>query len=459
MTTYDAIVVGAGSAGNPLARRLAKEGWKVAIVERAYVGGTCTNYGCTPTKTMIASAKAAFEARQTEEFGVVVGEVVVDLQKVVARKNSIVEKARKGTEKSLQIPNLDLIRGEASFISHKKILVAQDDGAKLEITAEKIFLDTGTSPSLPDIPGLQDVAFLNSTSIMELTEIPDHLLIIGGSYIALEFGQMFRRFGSKVCILTSEKHFLSKEDKDVADELCEILRDEDIEIIVDSEVTGINSDSVTEITVSYKKDGKMGKMTGSHLLIATGRKPNTPALKLGNTGLATDETGYIPVNERLETAVEGIYALGDVKGGPGFTHVAYNDYLIVRKNILDGENVSTKSRNIPYVMYTDPQLGRIGITEVEAKEQKLKIKVGKLKMTHCARGIETGESRGFMKVIVDAKTHKILGAAMLMAEGGELMSLLQVAMEAGMQWQQLRDMMFAHPTYSESLINLFLEME
>ena len=459
MVKFDAIVVGSGSAGNPLARKLAMAGKKVALVERALPGGTCTNYGCTPTKTMIASAKAAYQAGRSQEYGVHTSSVSVSLPEVVKRKNSIVMEARAGTEKSLKIRGLSLIWGEASFCGKKEMLIKNNEGPDQHITAPLIFLDTGSGPAIPKISGLQEVPYLNSTSLLELEEIPEHLLIIGGSYIALEFGQMFRRFGSKVSILTKDERFLSQEDEDVASELRTILEAEGMTIITGARVEKVAKAGKDNLEIQYSVARVSGTVAGTHLLMATGRKANTEELRLNQTGVKANEKGYITVNDKLETSVPGIYALGDVKGGPAFTHVAYNDYLVVRENLLEGGKASIKNRQVPYIMYTDPQLGRIGLTETQAQEQNIPYKVAKLPMESCARAIETGETKGFMKVLVTPRSKQILGVAMLGAEGGEIMSLLQIAMEQKIPYPALRNTMFAHPAYAESLINLFLKLE
>lgn len=460
MKHFDAIIIGAGQAGVPLAKNLALAGKKTAIVEKRLIGGTCINDGCTPTKAMVASAKAAYQAGNSEALGVKIGSVKVDLKKIKQRKDAIVKQFRTSSEKGIETTKgLKLFMGEAKFSGKKEITIALNDGGEEVITANWIFINTGAKTAIPDIEGLNETDFLTSTSILDLETVPEHLLVIGGNYIGLEFGQMFSRFGSKVTILEKSASILSREDKDVSAALTEILEDEKIEVITNAQVDKISSTKNDEITATVKS-GKIKKnIKASHILVAVGRVPQTETLGLEFSGVKTDEKGYIVVNHKLETNVKGIYALGDVKGGPAFTHIAYNDYTIVFRNLIEGTNYSTADRPIPYCMFTDPQLGRIGITEAEAKEKKLNYKVAVLPMSSVARGIETGETRGLMKAIVDVKSRKILGAAILASEGGEIMSVLQMAMEGGVTFDQIRYCVFAHPTYSESLNNLFMKIE
>lgn len=459
MKKYNAIIIGSGQAGNPLARRLGKAGWKTLIVEQAFAGGTCINYGCTPTKTMIASARMAWQAGRAGDYGVNIKGISIDLKAIIARKNKVVMQFRQGSEKSLEsVKNIDLLYGAATFIGKKQVAIKLNRGGTKEFEAEHIFINTGTRTAIPAIPGLADVDYLTSTTIMDITKIPKHLVIIGGSYIALEFGQMFRRFGSEVTILEGNPVFLSKEDRDVADTMMQILQEDGMKIHTGVKVTGVAKKDKA-LTVTATINNRTHHIEGTHLLLAAGRLPNTGDLGLEKTGVKTDDRGYIKVNSKLATNVPGIYALGDVKGGPAFTHISYNDYLIVCQNILDGKNLTTRRRPVPYCMFTDPELGRVGITEAEAKEKKLKIKVAKLEMSHVARAIETGHTRGFMKAIVDAETKRILGVAILGEQGGELMSLLEVAMMGNVNYEQLREAIFAHPTLSESINNLFMTLD
>ncbi|RYD77881.1 MAG: FAD-containing oxidoreductase, partial [Sphingobacteriales bacterium] len=327
------------------------------------------------------------------------------------------------------------------------------------LTADWIFINTGAKTAIPGIEGLDETNFLTSTSILELESVPEHLVVIGGNYIGLEFGQMFSRFGSKVTIIEKSESILSREDKDLSASLTDILQAEEIEIITNAEVKRISEKSKNDISIEVKSASAAKHVKASHVLVAVGRVPQTEALNLKACGVKTDEKGHVIVNNKLETNVKGIYALGDVKGGPAFTHIAYNDYTIVFRNLVEGTNYGINDRPVPYCMFTDPQLGRIGLSEKEAKEQKMNYKVAVLPMSNVARGIETGETLGLMKAIVDVKTKKILGAAILGSEGGEVMSVLQMAMEGGITYDRIRFCVFAHPTYSESLNNLFMKIE
>jgi len=459
MKHYDAIIIGAGQAGTPLAKRLAEAGKKTAIIEKRYVGGTCINDGCTPTKAMIASARAVYQARKATELGVEVGAIKIDFKKIKQRKDDIVNEFRSSSEKGLRnTKGLELIFGAARFIGEKEMAIALNDGGEEKVTAEWIFINTGAKTTIPDIEGLDEINYLTSTTILDLETVPEHLVIIGGNYIGLEFGQMFNRFGSKVTVLEKSSGILAKEDQDISSALTEILTDENIELINNVKIKKIAQDK-KQISITLESGKTKKEITASHVLVAAGRTPQTTDLALENCGVKLDDKGHILVNEKLETNIKGIYALGDVKGGPSFTHIAYNDYTIVYRNLMEGTNYSIHNRPVPYCMFTDPQLGRIGISEKEAKEKKLNYKVAVLPMSNVARGIETNETLGLMKAIVDAGSKKILGAAILASEGGEIMSVLQMAMEGGITYDRIRYCVFAHPTYSESLNNLFMKID
>ena len=459
MKTYDAIIIGSGQAGTPLAKKLAKAGKKTAIIEKRYVGGTCVNDGCTPTKTLVASARMAYMATR-KDLGVEIENYKIDFPAIMQRKENIVLKSRNGGQKGLEeTENLDLIFGDASFTGIKTVSVKLNKGGEEELTAELIFIDTGAKTAIPEIGGIKTVPYLTSTTILELKELPESLIIIGGNYIGLEFGQMFSRFGSKITILEKGKRIMSKEDEDVSETVTQFLTEEGITIISGAEINKAEKSPEGKITVTIKKDGQQQQITASHLLIAAGRSPQTKTLNLDKTGVEVDEKGFIKVNDKLETTAAGIYALGDVKPGPAFTHIAYNDHLVVLKNLMENADVSIKNRPVPYCMFTDPQLGRIGLSEDEARKQGLDIKVAKLTMDHVARAIETNETKGFMKAVVDAKTDQVLGATVLGYEGGEVMSVLQMAMQGKITAHQLRENIFAHPTLSESINNLFMSIE
>lgn len=456
---YDAIVIGSGQGGTPLSIALAQAGMQTALIERKHVGGTCINEGCTPTKTMVASGRVAYLARRAADYGVHTGPVSIDMHKVRQRKRDIVESFRGGGEKRIQnTPNLDLIFGEASFTGPKTLIVKLNDGESRSISATRIFINAGARASRPKLDGLESMIALDNVSIMELDSVPDHLLILGGGYIGLEFGQLFRRFGSRVTIVQSGKQLLTREDPDVAEEVQKILGEDGIDIILNAKATRVEIQGEGIRLRIQTREGSTVE-TGSHLLLATGRTPNSDTLNLTTAGIKTDDHGFIQVNERLETTVPDIYALGDIKGGPAFTHISYDDFRILRANLLEHKSVSTKNRFVPYTVFIDPQLGRIGITETEARKRRPNIRVAKLPMTSVARALEVDETRGFMKAVVDADTQQILGAAVLGLEGGEVMSVLETAMMGKLPYTALRDATYAHPTLSESLNNLFMAMD
>ncbi|RDC63436.1 mercuric reductase [Adhaeribacter pallidiroseus] len=459
MKHFDAVIIGSGQGGTPLAKKLAQAGWKTALIERRFIGGTCVNDGCTPTKTMIASAKVAYTVAQAAKWGVEVPEYHLNLPAIIHRKTEVVHFFRNGSQQGLEkTPNLTVIFGEAYFTGNKQIHVNLKEGGSLIITADQIFIDAGTRPKVPDIPGLAEVGYFDSTTILDFTELPPHLVILGSNYIGLEFGQMYRRFGSQVTILEHNEQFLKREDEDVAAEVRQFLEKEEIQILTQTEVTCVTRHK-KDIQLSVSSKGQVTEITGSHILVATGRKPNTDTLNLEAAGVEVDSKGYIVVNEKLETTAPGIYALGDITGGPKFTHIAYNDYVILYHNLLEQQNSTTKNRLVPYCLFTDPQVGRVGITEKEARQQGLNVKVAKLPMASVARAIETGDTRGLLKAVVDAETNQIIGVAVVGQEGGEIMSVLQMAMLGKIDYKQMKEMVFAHPLYAESLNNLFLTLD
>ncbi len=453
---YDAAVIGTGQGGKPLATALAGAGYKTVIIERGNVGGSCVNEGCTPTKTMVASARAAYLARRASDYGVETGPVNVDIKKVRQRKRDIVQTFRGGGEKQLQsTEDLDFLRGEASFAGPKELEVDLNGDGNLRVSADKIFINTGTRPSAPPVEGLEDVPFLDNRSVMELSEVPEHLLVLGGGYVGLEFGQMFRRFGSRVTIIQRGAQLLPREDEDVAEGVADILREEGIEVLLETSALSAARSGDGGVRLEMRAPEGERTLEGSHLLVATGRVPNTDRLNLAAAGIKTDESGFVRVDERLETSVPGVWAMGDVKGGPAFTHISYDDFNVIRANLLDGGEESIKGRLVSYTVYTDPQLGRVGLSEREAREQGFDFRVARMPMKRVARALESDESRGFMKVIVDAKSSRMLGAAILGIEGGELMSMIHIAMLGDMPFTTLRDAPLAHPTLAESFNNLF----
>lgn len=453
MKKFDAIIIGTGQAGFPLTRALAEKNWKVAVIERSYVGGTCINYGCSPTKTMWASARRAYVAKDSRAWGIETSGFKVDLKKVVERKNEIVLDMRNWAEGKLKHKNITLIRAEGQFIDTYKIKAGKE-----ELEGKMIFINTGLSPAIPEIPGLKDIPFLNSTTIMDLTQIPDHLLILGGGYVGLEFGQMFRRFVSNVTIIQRGPKLADREDPDIADEIEKIFKAEGIKVLTDTQVTTIHKKG-KEITLDLKQKGKNIEVKGSHLLVAVGRVPNTKELNLDKAGIEYDEKGFIKVNNKLETNIKNIYALGDCKGGPAFTHISYDDYVIVYKNIIEHKNLTTNDRCLVYAMFIDPSLGRAGMTEAEAKDKGFDIAVAEYPIQWIARGIELGETKGKMKMIVDKKTNKILGAAVLSYEGAELVHILAAYMNAGASYKIVQKAIAVHPTLAEGIQSLALALK
>jgi pyruvate/2-oxoglutarate dehydrogenase complex dihydrolipoamide dehydrogenase (E3) component len=458
--SFDAIILGTGQAGKPLTGALASAGWRVAIVERDRVGGTCVISGCTPTKTMVASARVAHLARRGADYGVNTGPVSVDQSVVRRRKRSIVDAWSAGSQKGLERhPTVELIFGEGAFQGPGEIQVQTAEGTTRILTAQHIFVNVGTRSLTPDIPGLQETGFLDSTSIMELDETPEHLVIIGGGFIGLEFGQMFRRFGARVTILDAATRLIPREDEDIAEQLLAILREDGIHFELGVEVESVGQEGDGAVVRWKSKDGEQVQVRGSHVMVAAGRVPATDALGTEAAGLDLTERGFIQVNDRLETSVQGIWALGDVNGGPPFTHIAYDDFRVVKENLLGEGHASRAGRMVPYTLFTDPQLGRVGLTETEARGRGMDIRVARLPMSRVARAIEMDETRGMMKAVVDAATDRILGVAILGVEGGEIMSVLQVAMMGDLPYTAIRDGVFAHPTLAESLNNLFMALD
>lgn len=460
MQEYDAIIVGAGQAGGPLATALAGAGKRVAIIEHEHAGGTCVNVGCTPTKTMIASGRVAYLARRSGDYGVHSGPITIDQEKIRQRKRDIVKSFRSGSESRISsTAGLDLLWGEARFTGHKTLAVRLNAGGETKLRAETIVINTGARPTHPDLPGIASVPFLDSTSIMELDQVPERLVVVGGGYVALEFGQLFRRLGSEVTIVQRGRQLLTREDADMAAAVANVLREDGITILLDT--AAVSSATTEGGGVALTVRGPQGEHTlvGSHLLVAAGRTPNTDRLDLPAAGIATNKRGYITVNERLATNVPGIYALGDVNGGPAFTHISYDDFRILRTNLIGAGGATTNGRLVPYTVFIDPQFGRIGLGEDEARRAGRTIRVAKMPMSSVARALETDETRGQMKAITDPETDQILGAAILGIEGGEIMSMLQIAMLGKLPYTTLRDAVFAHPTLAESLNNLFGNIE
>ena len=455
MKTYDAIVIGSGQGGVPLASNLADQGRSVALIEKGDVGGSCINYGCTPTKTMISSARIAHYARVALEFGIHLGKIKVNMAEVVVRKTEIVESFRSGVQHQIDSsPNLTLYRGHGSFIGAHEIEVK---GGRLK--SDKIFINTGTRPRIVPIPGLDQIEVLTNRNIMDVKELPGHLIALGGSYLGLEFGQMFRRLGSEVSVVEMSDNICPREDPEVSERLKEALEAEGMKLHLGAKAAKV-AKTAGGLDVSLeKKDGTTETLAGTHLLMAIGQVPNSDDLGLDKAGVATDKNGYIQHNGKLETNIPGIWVLGDVKGGPAFTHVSYDDYLVIFDNVVNGKNRTIDNRIVPYALYTDPELGRIGLTEREARAKGYRLKIGSAPMSYVARAIERGETGGLMKIVVNADNDRILGATILGAEGGELVQILMAVMLADAPYTVLENKMFIHPTLAEGLFALLRNVE
>lgn len=446
---YDAIVIGSGQGGWPLALRLVDIGWQVALIEKGNLGGTCINTGCTPTKTMVHRAQIAHYARSAARWGVRAENVAADLPAIVEQKNKVVTSFRGSKQKKVaQTPNLHFFAGHAQFSGPRTVQVNNE-----VLESERIFINTGGRPAIPQIPGLDPGGVLTNESIMELREIPGHLIVLGGGYIGLEFAQMFRRFGSRITILHNGPQILPREDPEISQELQKILEGENIEFRMDFHATRVQQGAGT-VEVSTTNGQKPSTVSGSHLLVAVGRQPNTHDLGLDKAGVEIDKSGFIRVNSRLETNVPGIWALGDVKGGPAFTHISYNDFQIIDANLTQDKNLTTENRIVPYCVFTDPQLGRVGMTEKEARAAGRKLKIGSIPMSRVARAIERDETAGLMKVVADATNDRILGAAILGSEGGELIHVLYTLMLGNLPYTLLKGAVFIHPTLAEGFFAL-----
>jgi pyruvate/2-oxoglutarate dehydrogenase complex dihydrolipoamide dehydrogenase (E3) component len=455
LQAFDAIVVGGGQAGTPLSARLAKAGMKVALVERHQLGGTCVNTGCMPTKALVASAYAAHLARRAGDYGVMIDAPIrIDFDKVMERARDVTRNARAGLESWIEgIANVTLMRGHARFESHDTLRI----GDAL-IAAPRIFLNVGGRAAIPDLPGVRDVPFLTNSSLLALEQLPRHLIVVGGSYIGLEFAQMFRRFGSAVTVVERLDRLVPREDEEISESIRTILEGEGITIRTKAECISLKMhEGAPAIGVDCAEGPP--EIIGSHILLAVGRVPNTDDLDCANAGIETDERGYIPVNDRLETAAPGIWALGDCNRRGSFTHTAYNDFEIVAANLLDGEDRKVSDRIAGYALYVDPPLGRVGMTEAEARKTGRRLLVGRRPMTRVGRAVEKGETHGLMKIVVDADTKEILGAAILGTGGDEAVHSILEAMDGGMTSDQLRWAVPIHPTVSELIPTLLVEME
>ncbi len=444
---YDAIIIGAGQAGPSLAAFFANQGQKVALAEGGLMGGSCVNYGCTPTKTMRASARVAHQAKRSADFGVLTGNVTIDFAKVMARKDEVVSNSRNGLTDWLEsIDNLDIYRTYAHFIGTNNGLHKIKVDLEV-IEAERVYLNVGTRAFIPPIEGLDSVNYLDNVKLMGLTELPNHLVILGGSYIGLEIGQIFRRFGSEVSIIEYNSDLASREDKDVSEEIARIMLGEGIDIYTNSKATQV-SESDNGITVTFDKDNHKTDITGSHLLVATGRVPNTDTLNLEAVGLATDKRGFIETNGQLETSVQGIYALGDINKRGAFTHTSYHDFEIVRDN-WQGATRSADNRPMAYSMFTDPPLGRVGMSEREARESGKDILIMKHMAKDVSRAKEDNELNGMVKLVVDADTEEFLGATTFIMQGDDVIQVVSNYMATGASYKTMKNALPIHPTISE----------
>ncbi|HYO80467.1 MAG TPA: FAD-containing oxidoreductase [Bryobacteraceae bacterium] len=451
---YDAIVIGTGQAGPSLAARLAGAGWKVAIVERGRFGGTCVNTGCIPTKTLVASARAAWMARHADDYGVVLdGPVSVDMAKVKARKDKVAGASRTGLETWLRTTtNCTVYQGHARFISDHEVAVGSET-----LIADRIFINVGARAAIPEIPGLTAVSFLTNSSMMDVDFLPPHLIIVGGSYIGLEFAQMYRRFGSRVSVVERGARLLGREDADVSESIFQILSGEGIDIHLGSDCISARNEG-GEVAIRTTCDGGISEVRGSHLLLAVGRRPNTDDLGLENTGILLNGHGTIQVDDELRTSVPGIWAIGECNGRGAFTHTSYNDYEIVAANLLDGEHRSLNDRITAYALYIDPPLGRAGLTESEVLRSGRPALIGRRRMSRVGRAVEKGETQGFMKVFVDAESKEILGAAILGTEGDEAIHCILDTMYARAPYPVLQRAVHIHPTVSELIPTMLGEL-
>jgi pyruvate/2-oxoglutarate dehydrogenase complex dihydrolipoamide dehydrogenase (E3) component len=447
---FDAIVIGAGQAGPALAVRCGEQGLKTAIIERKLFGGTCVNTGCIPTKTLIASARAAAIARRGADYGVVLGQNVrVDMRRVKARKDEVVQQSREGVANWLKsAANVTVVDGHARFSAAHEILV---NGRRL--AAERIFINTGGRAAVPDMPGIGGVPYLTNTSMMEIDYLPEHLIVIGGSYIGLEFAQMYRRFGARVTVCEMGPRLIGREDEDVSDGIREILESEGIDIRLNAKCLKAAKRG-ERISVGLDCSEGAPEIDGSHLLLAVGRQPNTDDLGLETAGITTDKRGYIEVDDSLRTSVSGVWALGDANGRGAFTHTSWNDYEIVAANLFDGAARRVSDRITTYALFTDPPLGRAGMTEHEARATGRPLLTAKMPMTRVGRAREAGETRGFMKIVVDGETKRILGAALLGLSGDEAVQSILDVMYADKPYTMLQRAMHIHPTVTELIPTL-----
>ena len=453
MRNHDAIVIGTGQSGPALARRLVAAGQRVAVIERKYFGGTCVNTGCTPTKTLVASAYAAFLARRAGDYGVTIGGPVgVDMRAVKARKDAIAGASRQGVERSLKtLEGCTVYEGHARFVGDKRVAV---NG--IELGADRIFINVGGRASIPAIPGLDQVPYFTNSSMIDVDFLPSHLIILGGSYIGLEFAQVYRRFGSEVTVIEAAPRLIAREDEDVSRAVADFLKEEGIDVRADSKVVGVERQG-NSIAVKVESAGKISKVVSTHMLVAIGRRPNTDDLGLDKAGIATDSHGYIQVDDQLRTSVPGIWAMGDCNGRGAFTHTSWNDFEIVAANILDNEQRRVSDRISAYALYTDPPLGRAGMTEAEVRNTGKPAMISTMAMEDVSRAYEKGETKGFMKILVDRDSKHILGASLLGLAGDEVIHGIIDLMYAKAPYTVMQRAMHIHPTVSEFLPTMMQE--
>ncbi|UBF30390.1 mercuric reductase (plasmid) [Kovacikia minuta CCNUW1] len=457
---YDDIIIGGGKAGKTLAPALVAAGRKTALVERSLtmIGGGCINIACIPTKTMVASAEVAHTVRNSAAYGIKTSLPTVNLAEVIQRKRSVVLSAREMNLHNLEAAlGKDLIIGTAQFVDSKTIEVVTPDGNIRLLSAERLFINTGTRPLIPPIPGLKESGFLTSESIMELEELPEHLIILGSGYIGLEFAQMFRRFGSRVTVIGQSEHILSQQDPDMAIAVQTLLEREGIEFLLKTKVLGVEHVGNTTKLWMQIADQTI-ELQGTHVLLAVGRAPTTDVLNLAAAGVVTDAGGFIPVSDRLETNVPNIWALGDINGGPQYTHIALDDYRIIKANLIDGGNRSRLDRLVPSCLFIDPELAQVGLTETAAQQRGYTIRVAKMDASAIPRARTSGQTDGLLKAIVDSETGQILGCSLLCHAAGEMISTVQMVMQAQIPYTVLRDGVLTHPTMTEGLNLLFAKL-
>lgn len=455
---YDAVIVGSGQGGTPLAANLAREGWSVALVEREHLGGTCVNVGCTPTKAMVASARAAHVARSSGDLGVETPDVRVDLGRIVERKDDIVASFREGQQNRVDRENLTLLRGHARFAGPRRLELVEGEDAGTALEGDRVVVDTGQRPAVPPIEGLDEVDALDSTSVMELERVPERLLVVGGGYVGCEFAQMFSRFGADVTVVQRGDRLLPREDPDVTDALRKVFEEEGIEVLTGADVAAVAREN-GGIRARVEEDGGVRTVRASHLLVATGRRPNTDRLGLEAAGVETDDRGYVRVDDRLRTSADGVWAIGDVNGRAPFTNVSYRDFQVLFENWVHGAGLDAADRHVTHAVYTDPPVAGVGLNETEAEREGIEFEAATTPMSHVARAIEVGETAGLIKVLAEPGTRRILGATMIGISADEVIHLFTAVMDAGGTWEDLERGIYAHPAVAEAVPVLVRKLE